>query len=148
MDPGDAGAFVVLHGADDIEFVAVTGVGIGDERDVDGACHSGGVGNHFGFGQQSEIRVAVPERGACAGHVDEGETGLGDEHRGQTVIGAGGGEHAGFAEEGAEFGGLVQGCISIDMAMLGGRQDCVPCLGSALIRCKLNVEQPGPATVP
>ena len=47
LDPGDAGLLVELHGADDVDRVAVAGVGVGDDRHVDGGDDPAGVVDHL-----------------------------------------------------------------------------------------------------
>jgi hypothetical protein len=59
MDACDAGALIIPNSAHDIEFVAVTSIGVGDDRDLHGTHHTRGVGDHFGFGEQAEIRISV-----------------------------------------------------------------------------------------
>ena len=94
VDARDTGALVVPHRAHDIEFVAVAGVGVGDDRNLHRARHAGGVGDHLGLGEQAEIRIAVRDGRAGAGHVDRGKSSLRDELRGQPVIGARRDHHA------------------------------------------------------
>ena len=47
LDPGDAGLLVQLHRADDVDRVAVAGVGVGDHRHVDGGDDPAGVVDHL-----------------------------------------------------------------------------------------------------
>ena len=86
VDTRDTGAFVVLHGAHDIEFVAVSGIGVGHDRNIHGTRHAGRVGDHFGLGEQAEIGISVRNGCAGAGHVDRRKARLGDQHRGQSVV--------------------------------------------------------------
>ena len=112
MDSGDARALVILDGADDVEFVAVTGVGIGDQGHFDRAHHAGGVGDHFGFRQQAEIGITVRDGRARARHINQRKACLFHKPSGKAVVGTGRDEHAGFAQQGAEFRGLIHGVVS------------------------------------
>ena len=79
---------MLLDRANHVQFVAVTGVGVGDHRNIDGTHDAGRVGDHLGHGHQAEIRITVRRGGAGAGHVDRWEAGLSDEPGGDAVIGA------------------------------------------------------------
>jgi hypothetical protein len=76
MDAGDPTLLVLAHGPHRIQFVAVTGVRIGDHRDVDGADDARGVADHLRHRQQAKIGIAKRGGGARAGHVDRVEAGL------------------------------------------------------------------------
>ena len=52
-----------------VEGVAISGVGVADNRDVHGVGDVLGVGDHFGHGQQAHVGEAPLGGGARAGHV-------------------------------------------------------------------------------
>ena len=65
--------------APDVDGVAVAGVAVGDDGDVDGVGDVAGVGHHLGLGQQANVGETLLRRGAGAGHVHGAEPhGLGD----------------------------------------------------------------------
>ena len=94
MDTGDRGSLKFAHGAENIQFVAVAGVGIGNHREIDSGRNAPSVADHLRHRQQAEIGIAKRRGGPGAGHVDRLKTGLSDQFRGDAVIGAGGGDHA------------------------------------------------------
>jgi hypothetical protein len=61
LDAGDPGLLVELHGADDVERVAVAGVGVGDDRDVDGGGDPAGVVHHLRTGEQPDVGRPISE---------------------------------------------------------------------------------------
>ena len=90
LDAGDAGLLVELHGPDDVDRVAVSGVGVGDHRHVDGGHDPAGVVDHLRAREQSHVGAADQRRRRPeAGHVDDVEAGLLDEPGRQGVVGAG-----------------------------------------------------------
>ena len=105
LDPGDAGLLVELHGADDVDRVAVAGVGVGDDRDVDGGDDPAGVVDHLRARQQTHVGAA-DQRGRRpeAGHVDRVEAGLLDQPGAQRVVGARGDQRRGPADQFAQPG--------------------------------------------
>ena len=87
LDPGDAGLLVELHGADDVDRVAVAGVGVGDHRHVDGGHDPPGVVDHLAAAEQPDVGAA-DQRGRRpeAGHVDGVEAGLLDQPGREGVV--------------------------------------------------------------
>ena len=94
MDAGDPARLVFAHRAHGVELVAVAGIGVGDDRQVDRGGDAAGVVDHLRHRHQAEIGVAERRRGAGAGHVDAVEPGALDQPRGDAVIGAGRDHHA------------------------------------------------------
>ena len=88
MKPGDPGFLVLAHGADDIDRVAVAGIGVGDDRDRYRLDRQPDKADIFDHRQQPEIGVAAGARVAAAGQVNRGEPGLLDKPRRQRVVGA------------------------------------------------------------
>ncbi len=70
VDGRNTPPFEFAHGADHIEFIAVSCVGIGDNGDVDRAGDPSCVFDHFAHGQQPIVGIAMARRGAGAGHVN------------------------------------------------------------------------------
>src|SRR5258708_5182226 len=48
VNPGNAAALEFAHRAKDIELVAVAGIGIGDDGQLDGGGNASGIGHHLG----------------------------------------------------------------------------------------------------
>jgi len=94
MNPGDAAALELANGAIDVEFVAVAGIGIGDDGEFDRCSDAPGIGDHLGHRDEAEIGVAQYRRSAGAGHVDGGNPCLFDELGGDAVIGSGRHHHS------------------------------------------------------
>ena len=86
---GDPRFLVLADRADDVDRVAVAGIGVGDDRDFDRFDRHADKADVLGEGQEPEIGIAVRPRIAAAGQIDRLEPGLLDETRGQSVIGAG-----------------------------------------------------------
>ncbi len=87
MDASDAGPFVLLHGADHIDLVAVAGVGICNHREVDRRGDASGIVDHFGHAQQPDVRTTEQRcRCAEAGHVHSSEVGLFDQPGTEGVV--------------------------------------------------------------
>ena len=91
---------------DDVELVAVAGIGVGDDRHIDRGGDATGVVDHLRHRHQAEIRIAERRRGAGAGHVDAVEPGARDHPRGDAVIGAGRDDHPVAAQQFAKARGL------------------------------------------
>ena len=89
MQAGDAAPLVFPNRAGRIEFVAVTGIGIGNDRHIDGGGDAAGVVGHLGHGEEPVVRITQRRRGPGAGHVNRAEAGLSDRSRRYAVIGAG-----------------------------------------------------------
>ena len=70
MDAGDPGGLVLAHRAHDVQLVAVAGIGVGDDRQVDRGGDAAGVVHHLGHRDEAEIGIAQGRGGAGAGHVD------------------------------------------------------------------------------
>src|SRR5205814_7468686 len=56
--PGRAGGDQFLHGADDVEWISVAGVGIDDDGDAYGSADVACALGEFGVGEQAEVRLA------------------------------------------------------------------------------------------
>ncbi len=89
VQAGDAAPLVFAHRTGRIELVAVAGIGIGDDRHIDGGGDPAGIVRHLRHGDEPVVGIAERRRGAGAGHVDGIEAGLRDGARGDAVIGAG-----------------------------------------------------------
>ena len=70
VDPGHAAAHVLLHRPDRRERVAVAVVGVGDDRDLDGAGDHGADAGHLGLGQEAHVGPAVGQGHRVAAQVD------------------------------------------------------------------------------
>ena len=82
VDAGDAGALVVLDGADHPDGVPVPGVGVGDHRDLHGRDDPPRVANHLGPVEKAHVGAAEQRGGGPEpGHVDGGEPRRLDETR-------------------------------------------------------------------
>ena len=78
---GDAGVFKIAHRAHDVDGVAVTGIGIGDDRNVYGTRDVAGVGGHFLAGDETDVgQPKQRQRNVIAAHVDELEAGFLADH--------------------------------------------------------------------
>ena len=89
VNPGNAAALEFANRAKDIELVAVAGIGIGDDGQLDGGGDPPGIGHHLGHRDEAKIGVSQCRRGAGPGHVDRGESRLFDELGGDAIIGPG-----------------------------------------------------------
>ena len=90
VDAGDPRPLVLLHGADDVERVAVAGVGVGDDRQFAGGDDPGGVVDHLAHREQAD--VGPPEqrrRRPEPGHVHRREPRLFHQAGAETVEDAG-----------------------------------------------------------
>ena len=67
MKPRDAGLLVFAHRADDVDGVAVAGVGIGDDRDPDRLDGAADEQHVLGQAQQAQIGIAAGAGIAAAG---------------------------------------------------------------------------------
>jgi hypothetical protein len=84
-----AGRLVHLHGAPDVQRVAVAGVRVGDQRDVEDRGQVARMVGHLAEPGESEIGETEPRRRrAVAGHVHGGESGVLNEPRRNPVVGA------------------------------------------------------------
>ena len=88
VDRRHAGSFECLYRAEDIQLVSVTGIGIGNEGNVDGAGYAPRIVDHLGHREKAEVRVPERGGGARARHVKSIESGLRDKCRGHAVVGA------------------------------------------------------------
>ena len=70
VDAGHAGLDHLLHRAHGREGVAVAVVGVGDDRDVDGARHHRGDARDLGLGQESHVRPPVGHGHGISAEVD------------------------------------------------------------------------------
>ncbi len=91
-----APGFKFTHRARHIEFVAIAGVCIGNQRHANGAGHHRRTVHHLAQGQQTKIRKTKGRRDTSAGHIDRGKASLLYQPRANGVIRAGGREHAGL----------------------------------------------------
>ena len=102
MHAGDTGLFVIADGASCVDRVAVTGIGVSDDRQLGGINDATGVVDHFGCGEQTDIRHAQPcQAGAETGHVHRFKTFHFHQPRGKGVGDPGGDEAAGACQQGA-----------------------------------------------
>ena len=86
VDRGRAEALELAHGTDDVERVAVAGVGVGDDWQRGGVDNLAQPRQHLGHRQQAEVRhPAAPGHGAAAA-VDGGEARRGGDPRRQPVV--------------------------------------------------------------
>ena len=77
VDRGDTRRLEILHRADDVDRVAVAGVGVGHHRNVDRARDVAGVGGHFGLGDEADVgQPQQGQRDVVAAHVGEFEAGF------------------------------------------------------------------------
>jgi len=106
MDAGDPDGLVFAHGAHDVQFVAVAGIGIGDDRQSDRSRDPAGIGHHLRHRHQAEIGIAEHRRGAGAGHVDRVGPGTLDEPRRDAIIGTRRHHHPVAPQEFAKAGRL------------------------------------------
>src|SRR5215470_16620270 len=79
---------VLADRADDVDRIAVAGIGIGDDRDADRLYRQPDEANVLRHGEQPQIGVAVRPRITPTRQIDRLEPGLLDEPRRQRVIGA------------------------------------------------------------
>ena len=90
VDTGDSGLLVLLHRAQDVDLVAVAGVGVGHDGKVGCVGDAAGVVDHLGEPEQAD--VGATEQG-CSGtetsHVHGVEAGLFDEPSAERVVAAG-----------------------------------------------------------
>ena len=70
VNPGHAAAHVLLHRPDGRQRVAVAVVGVGDDRDLDGAGHHGADAGHLGLGEEAHVGPAVGQGHRVAAEVD------------------------------------------------------------------------------
>ena len=113
VDAADADGLVLADAAPDVDGVAVAGVGVGDDGDVDGVGNVAGVGHHLGLGQQANVGETLLRRGAGAGHVHGVEAhGLGD-LRVERVQAKGRGHHTIALQHGPQPGrsSVRHGCL-------------------------------------
>ena len=109
-DAGDARLDALADGADDVEGVAVAGVHIGDEGDVDGADDVAHALHRLGHGQEADVGGSEGGGGEAEACREERlEAGLLGEARGEGVVGARQDDDLGAVEHGAEGGGVVHG---------------------------------------
>ena len=94
MDTGDPGRLVGAHRAHDVELVAIAGVGVGDDRELDRRSDAAAIRHHLRHRDEAEIGIAQHRRRAGAGHVDRLEPGALDQPRRDAIIGAGRHHHA------------------------------------------------------
>ena len=102
---GDAELLVFAHGTDHVQLVAVSGIGIGDHRDIDGRRDAASVGGHLAHGDQTVVGVAQRRRCPRAGHVDGGKAGALDGTGADAVVGARRRQHGGLGQQGAQLVG-------------------------------------------
>ena len=88
MEGGDAGALEGARRGLRIERIAVTGIGVGNDRNVDHIHHRRQPVDDGVHGNQAEIGNAGRARDRAAAGIDRGEAGLRDEPRREPVIGA------------------------------------------------------------
>ena len=88
MDRGDTGLLVLLHRADHVDRVAVAGVGVGDERQLDGLSDAVRVVDHLASSSARPTSGRPSDRrcGAEAGHVHRVESGFLDESSAERVV--------------------------------------------------------------
>ena len=75
VEPSDPRLLVFAHGADDVDRVAVAGIGVGDDRDADRLHGEADEVHVLDHGQQAEIGIAAGARKPAAGQVDRLEPG-------------------------------------------------------------------------
>ena len=106
----DAGLLVLADRADDVDGVAVAGVGVGDQRDVDDAGHPPRVVDHLGLPEQPDVGPSEQRGGGPEpGHVDDVEPGLLHEPRRQRVVSTGCDDGSFPVEQGPQPGATVPG---------------------------------------
>jgi hypothetical protein len=79
VNGGNTASFELTYGADDVEFIAVARVGIGNNGNVDRTGDAPGVFDHLAHGQQPIVGIAVARRRTGPGHVDGRETRVRDQ---------------------------------------------------------------------
>jgi hypothetical protein len=90
MQSRDASLRVFLDSPLDIGGAAISGIGIGDDRNFDGAYHVARMRRHFGLSEKPDVRSSEAARGGAeSGHVDRRKTRRLDEPRRQRVRRAG-----------------------------------------------------------
>ncbi len=120
MDAGDPDGLVLAHRAHDVQFVAVAGIGVGDDRQADGRRDPAGIRHHLRHRDDAEIGVAERRGGAGAGHVDCVEPGALYEARRDAVIGTGRHHHAVLPQQFAKPGRLGHDLLPIESAKTRG----------------------------
>jgi len=66
----DAAALELADRAKGVELIAVAGIGVGDDGQLDRGGDAPGIGHHLGQRDETKIGVSQCRRGAGAGHVD------------------------------------------------------------------------------
>ena len=112
MQPRHSGALVFADGAGDVQFVAIAGVGISDQRQVDRAGDDGGIARHLRQRQQSQIGIAAREAGARSRHVRGREPGLLHQPGGDAVINTGGNHDCVLGQQSPKLRSLAHVCVS------------------------------------
>ena len=102
MNAGDSGSLVFAYGAHGVEFVAIAGVGVGDNRETDRRGDAAAIRDHLRHRDEPEIGIAQGRGRTRAGHVDRFEAGPFDEPRRDAVIGARRDDHTVSPQESAK----------------------------------------------
>jgi len=79
MNSGDSDSFEFPHRAHEISSVAVSGIGVGDNGNLDGGHHLGGSLYHFRHGYQADVGYPHAARHCAATQVCGFETGFFDQ---------------------------------------------------------------------
>ena len=87
VEGGDPGLFIFAHRADHVERVAIAGIGVGDDRDLDRLDGAADEAHILAKRQEPHIGIAVRPRIAAARQIDRPKPGLFDEPRRQSIVG-------------------------------------------------------------
>jgi hypothetical protein len=105
VDRGDSGGLVPANRPDHVDRVAIPGVGVGDQRQVDRLGDLAGVVDRLRHRQQPHIGAAKAQRGGAeAGHVGRGETRFLRQARPERVVAPGSEHHLARGEQIAQPG--------------------------------------------
>ena len=99
MERGNTALLVLAHAAHHVDRIAVTGVHVGDDRNIHGFDRARNEQQVLGHGQQADVGITAGARVAAAGEINRIEAGGLHQPCGQRVVGAGRDQVTGRAEQ-------------------------------------------------